>query len=178
MYTLPVKTAQWLNYAKRNKYSKGGLATFCVDVSDNRFGHVAATTDGHRLHVIEVDKMIPCGLYDLHDHTLCPADLPKHERFPDYLAITPTKFIGEVDSYDPTVLTPEKPEVKFTFLYENLLVFTQVRVDYWMIRQATMLGVRSVFKLQKPTQPILIDCLDRKGKVLGFAVVMPLHPDR
>lgn len=164
-YQIDKQDALWLSRAAGNVRYSPSLAL--VNVATNQFGHVAATTDGHRLHVVEVDPEIPDGLYtvDKKAGTLTLYDNTDKLRYPEWCQIVPKSFNAHTDKL------PLAIEEQSGFRY--ILQPMQVKIDKKYMDQAIPPKTTIKISMNTPTRPILIKITSKKNNQSQFAVIMP-----
>jgi len=158
--------AKWLKLATCKDKDRGGI--FYVNVCDSKFGHVAVATDGHRLHLLEVDASIPNGLYMPYaTGELRPA---QEDKYPDW------EYIVAVGAYRFPCDHLSKCEVIKTGEFENYnaYAFGKLTVSVNLLDEAVSQGKAYRIDAQdKPTKPVKVTFL---GDRTQFAIVMPCRP--
>lgn len=176
VYKIDKADALWLSYALSQDPKYPQLHYVSVTTTHTH-GHTAATTDGYRLHVLEIDQAITDGYYKVDKKTgqLTPADLPDNKHYPDVWAIVPEKYDDVTETLPITLLREDKPAV-----YE--LSGSMFSKSY--VTQAIPKGCTFRIKTSKPWKNKGFDRLHfRPGLIeiktnisrLQFAVVMPTN---
>ncbi len=167
MIKINKQDAKWLKLATSKDKQLSKLSV--VNVCDTKWGHVAAATDGYRLHVVEMDASVPNGYYT----PLATGELKPYvmtDRYPDWTCIVApdSDFAYHCDPLDKC----ERVDVENYSCY----AFGKVTVQVKLLDEAVSLSKSYRITAQdKPTKPVRVSFL---GTRTQFAIVMPCKPIR